>query len=324
MANTRDSPRALYASVEEKLKRSYSSSSLQKALEGLHQDGLLVLKNVVNVEHVDHLRRVMSAETQEILHNSERQGLYNQGVKSNILQNPPIQRKDCLFDDVFFNPFVIQIANAYLGSKPITNFMTANNALAATGGLRQPVHKDITFHHPTCPFYFIANIVLSDFTVENGATEFWLGSHAHTTSADQVPCTEETKVRKQVPGDPSCNVKLEVLEQRRAIRPPIQPSCRKGDIIIRDLRTFHAGMPNASAEDRIMIAVGYQAPWYQNHTQRLFLPLQHANFFMAHGGQPVEVRATFVSESEMHLLSRNYDFTFEPSVPVDRNHVAKL
>lgn len=146
----------------------------------------------------------------------------------------------------------------YLGSKPITNFMTANNALAGTGGLRQPVHKDITFHHPTCPFYFIANIVLSDFTVQNGATELWLGSHAHTTSADQVPCTEETKVRKQVPGDPSCNVKPEVVEQRRAIRPPIQPSCRKGDIMIRDLRTFHAGMPNASAEDRIMIAVGYQ------------------------------------------------------------------
>ena len=42
--------------------------------------------------------------------------------------------------------------------------------------------------------------------------EFWLGSHAHTTSADQVPCTEQTKVRKQVPGDPSCNVKPELVE----------------------------------------------------------------------------------------------------------------
>lgn len=36
----------------------------------------------------------------------------------------------------------------YLGSKPVTNFCTANNALAGTGGMRQPVHKDITFHHP--------------------------------------------------------------------------------------------------------------------------------------------------------------------------------
>lgn len=135
---------------------------------------------------------------------------------------------------------------------------SANNALAGTGGLRQPVHKDITFHHPTCPFYFIANIVLSDFSQANGATEFWLGSHAHTTSGDQVPCTQDTKVRDQVPGDPSCNVKPELLERRRTIRPPVQAQCSKGDIIIRDLRTWHAGMPNTSAEDRIMVAIGYQ------------------------------------------------------------------
>lgn len=151
-----------------------------------------------------------------------------------------------------------ETARRYLGSKPITNFMTANNALAGTGGMRQPVHKDITFHHPTCPFYFIANIVLSDFSTENGATEFWLGSHAHTTSSDQVPCTEETKVRRQVPGDPSCNVKPEIVERRRTIRAPIQAQCSKGDIVIRDLRTWHAGMPNESENDRIMIAIGYQ------------------------------------------------------------------
>ena len=28
--------------------------------------------------------------------------------------------------------------------------------------------------------------------------------------------------------------------------------------MIRDLRTWHAGMPNESSEDRIMIAIGYQ------------------------------------------------------------------
>ena len=124
--------------------------------------------------------------------------------------------------------------------------------------MRQPVHKDITFHHPTCPFYFIANIVLSDFTIENGATEFWLGSHAETTSEDQVPCDEETKVRQQVVGDPSCNVLPDQVERRRKVRPPIQAQCSKGDVLIRDLRTWHAGMPNYSKNDRIMVAIGYQ------------------------------------------------------------------
>ena len=161
-------------------------------------------------------------------------------------------------------------------------FMTANNALAGTGGMRQPVHKDITFVHPTCPFYFIANVVLCDFSEANGATEFWLGSHAHTTSNDQVLCTAESKAfPNQIPGrDPTCDVKEDVVEQRRSIRPPVLAECRKGDIVIRDLRyalhddqpvnvmstdlspyasrTWHAGMPNNTAEDRLMIALGYQ------------------------------------------------------------------
>lgn len=318
-----DAPRAIQHTPEEQAAQAYNSQNLQAALEGLHQDGLLVLKSVVDVSHIDNLRAAMNAETQTVL--DHRAGLFNQGVKSNILQCPPVANGDCLFDDVYFNPYVIQIANSYLGSKPIWNFTTGNNALAGTAGLRQPVHKDITFHHPTAPFYFIANIVLSDFTPANGATEFWLGSHAHTTSKDQIPCTAETKVRQQIVGyDPSCNVKPSIISARRKIRPPIQPTCRKGDILIRDLRTWHAGMPNPSDEDRIMVAIGYQAPWYQNNTQRLYLPVKHANFFARGAGLPVEVRANCVGEEELELLWRNYDFTFEPSVRVEKGVVAKL
>lgn len=69
-------------------------------------------------------------------------------------------------------------------------------------------------------------------------------------------------MRKQVPGDPSCNVKPEIYESRRQNRPPIQPIVEKGDILIRDLRTWHAGMPNESEMDRIMVAVGYQVRLY--------------------------------------------------------------
>jgi ectoine hydroxylase-related dioxygenase (phytanoyl-CoA dioxygenase family) len=49
-----------------------------------------------------------------------------------------------------------------------------------------------------------------------------------------------------------------VVEARRQVRPPIQPSCEKGDIMLRDLRTWHAGMPNESEDYRIMLALGYQ------------------------------------------------------------------
>lgn len=41
------------------------------------------------------------------------------------------------------------VEDRYLGSRPIWNFTTGNNALKGTKGMRQPVHKDITFKHPT-------------------------------------------------------------------------------------------------------------------------------------------------------------------------------
>jgi ectoine hydroxylase-related dioxygenase (phytanoyl-CoA dioxygenase family) len=148
----------------------------------------------------------------------------------------------------------------YLGANPSWGFVTGNNALPKTNGLRQPVHKDITFFHPQCPFYVIANIPLCPFNPTTGSTEFWLGSHQTTAGTDQVTATPESKLAnaKLVVGDPECNVLHDVIEARRKIRPPIQPVCEKGDIMLRDLRTWHAGMPNESEEYRIMLALGYQ------------------------------------------------------------------
>lgn len=181
-------------------------------------------------------------------------------VPANILQAPPLTNPELLYDDIFFNPFVIQIANAYLGSNPIWGFVTGNNALPNTHGLRQPVHKDITFNHPACPFFVIANIPLCPFNPTTGSTEFWLGSHAHTTGADQVIVKEGDSLTnaKLVVGDPNTFVKPDVVEARRKVRAPVQPVCGPGDVMIRDLRTWHAGMPNESDEYRIMLALGYQ------------------------------------------------------------------
>ena len=144
-----DGPRAIHITESERARGQYSAANLQAALEGLHQDGLLLLKSVVDVAHIDHLNHVMKAETQEILNGQKGRRYFNHKVQSNILQCPAVEREEDLFEDVWFNPFIVQIANAYLGAKPIMNFTTANNALKRTGGLRQPVHKDINFpNHP--------------------------------------------------------------------------------------------------------------------------------------------------------------------------------
>jgi hypothetical protein len=72
--------------------------------------------------------------------------------------------------------------------------------------------------------------------------------------------TPESKIAnaKLRVGEPECNVLPDVVKSRRKIRPPIQPVCGKGDVMLRDLRTWHAGMPNESDDYRIMIALGYK------------------------------------------------------------------
>ena len=122
------------------------------------------------------------------------------------------------------------------------------------------MHKDNNYPHPQFPYYFIANIPLCDFSIENGATEFWLGSHAATSAADQVRATTGEHL-KTYPmsrlNDPIPSVSEDALRSRRAVRPPMQPACRKGDIMIRDIRLWHAGMPNDSDSHRIMLGLGY-------------------------------------------------------------------
>lgn len=126
--------------------------------------------------------------------------------------------------------------------------------------MRQSEHKDSAFDHPKCPYYFIANVPLCDFTVENGATEFWLGSHAQTTVKDQQTLQEDEMVSMKLykAGQHIPWITEEAKQARRAVRPPMQPEARCGDIMIRDLRTWHAGMPNHSDKHRIMLGLGYQ------------------------------------------------------------------
>ena len=55
-----------------------------------------------------------------------------------------------------------------------------------------------------------------------------------------------------------------MLAERKKVRGPSQPSISKGSIVVRDLRLWHAGMPNLTDEVRVMLAMIHFAPWYRN------------------------------------------------------------
>lgn len=111
---------------------------------------------------------------------------------------------------------------------------------------RQPVHADADFEHPSHPFALVVNVGLVDMIPENGSTEVWLGTHTYTGIADQEGAHGERA---------SGRIKESLLEQRRALAPPVQPVIPKGSVVIRDLRLWHAGMPNKTNDVRVMLAM---------------------------------------------------------------------
>ncbi|KAF9872746.1 hypothetical protein CkaCkLH20_09609 [Colletotrichum karsti] len=297
----------IIASEEERLKGQYGPRNLENALAALHQDGLVVLRGVIDVAFIDKLNEKMCADAEEKI--ADPSQLYNHGIKSNFLQRPPVTDPEFLNRQLYFNNFLLQVNRAYLGGRPIWNWLTANTAMAGTKGLRQRAHKD-SYTHPLYPYYVIANVPLVDFSPENGSTEFWLGSHQSTTPADQITSADPVAegYNRGRPGEPLPPITEEAKAARMKIRPPLQPRCLRGDIMIRDLRLWHAGMPNESEAHRIMLGLGYQSPYFPNYSQTLHLPETQRSFFLNYLSDIVDVRAQFWKPDEMEKTKADEDF----------------
>ncbi|KAJ4387448.1 hypothetical protein N0V93_008040 [Gnomoniopsis smithogilvyi] len=317
MSRELDAPKVITPTDKERRAGVYLPRNLHRVLGALHQDGLVVLRDVIEKDHIDSLNTVMSEDAERRLQDPTQ--AFNHNSKSNFLQRPPLTDAALLYEDVYFNSFLLQVANAYLGQKPIWNWLTANTAVANTAGIRQPEHKDSAYDHPKCPYYFIANVPLCDFTVENGATEFWLGSHVNTTVEDQQTAPGDGPYSNKMykAGEHIPWIHEDAKRAQRAIRPPIQPEALRGDIMIRDLRTWHAGMPNNSDCHRIMLGLGYQSPFHPNYKQRLHFPISKQEYLLGQAKNMVEVRANFYGDDEFEKSKADTYFDISPQYGAD-------
>jgi ectoine hydroxylase-related dioxygenase (phytanoyl-CoA dioxygenase family) len=81
--------------------------------------------------------------------------------------------------------------------------------------------------------------------VSTAATELWPGTHTFTRE-DQI--------------ETGYDIKKYLLEGKKCV----QPTVKKGSLILRDFRLWHAGMPNPGDRARCVLALGYCANWYRN------------------------------------------------------------
>ncbi|CAI4213194.1 unnamed protein product [Parascedosporium putredinis] len=162
-------------------------------------------------------------------------------------QGPPLT-PPLMYTDIWANQPAATVLSALLGPNPRVNYVNGNTALGGFPGARQRVHADLTFNHAQLPFGIVTNYYLTD------------------TDDDDDRSTAY---------DPTLEVKFgireELVERRRAYAPPIQPVVRKGSVILRDLRLWHAGVANPSPVPRIMLAFVH-TPWWYQCPARVVLP----------------------------------------------------
>jgi ectoine hydroxylase-related dioxygenase (phytanoyl-CoA dioxygenase family) len=219
---------------------------LELARQALLEDGLVVLDDLIPVEIIDTLADLMYAEVDAFVAAHD-QGRQYRGQ----LNQPPPTAEEHLYPEVMANPLVLQLCRSLLGPSVASTFYTSN--VNVPGSDRQRVHCDLPQLWPdlnpvhTSPYGIICNLPLID-TTEGNATELWPGTHldGRTNTRDGL--------HRDIP--------FEWLEERQAVRPPVQIPQTKGSAIVRDLRVWHTGVANTSNVIRIMLGVGYAPAWY--------------------------------------------------------------
>ena len=223
-----------------------TESQVQDAVRAITEDGFVVLANAIPIPIIETLRDRAFADKDALENRPDKPFNWNAGN----LQQDPAPFPPYLFREVLANEYAIQVTHPILGDGMFNAFYSGNTALPSKD--RQPVHADIghlwpnqTHVHP--PYSIVVNVPLVDVTPENGSTEIWPGTHRDPSVTIQSGQIEVSDAK---------------LEEWRAVAPPIQPTMAAGSILIRDIRLWHAGMPNHTSTPRPMIAMIHYVSWW--------------------------------------------------------------
>ncbi len=281
--------------AEEVASGQMAADHLEAAVEAVLRDGFVVLEGVVDPSHLETLRARMEEDLRVLLARTDAPFNWNVG---NLQQNPP-PFPPFLFRDVLTNDLVVAVTKAILGPGVKNAFYSGNTALPSPH--RQPVHADsghlwprLQVAHP--PAQLVVNVPVVDMRPENGSTEIWPGTHRDLT----VRAGRDIKVPQ------------EALEARRAVCPPLQPTVARGSVLIRDIRLWHAGMPNRTDRPRPMLAMIHSAGWLEVGPPLVF-PKGTEGFF---DHPDLTTCARFVEGPIDHIgAPRSYEYAPEGTAP---------
>jgi len=258
-------------------------STLQNAVTAFDRDGIVVLREAVDTSHCDTLNSMMVKDLDTLFQmNPPHETFPDSG---NYVHFPPLESQ-YIYEDVYANPIAGAILTHLLGPKPELRYIATNTALQATE--RQPVHGDMIRQNTVETFAITINIPLVDMTLENGATEFWLGTHR-----------EGPEVYKDAPNGPL--ISDTYMKARELVSPPIRLTIPKGSLFIRDMRLWHAGIPNKTPDPRILICMNHFASWYHTPSKPIFPESSRKRVESL--SKTIFIDAKYVSDSDYNHLA---------------------
>jgi len=159
--------------------------------------------------------------------------------------------------DVFANASLLKFLGPVLGDEIHLSNFTA--VVSHPGASQQHTHRDNNHLFvsprvgPNLPVYAVnVAVPLIDVDFMTGPTGVWLGSHRWME--DSAARNETMAITK----------------------------LQRGDLMLMDYRTLHAGLPNASRQARPIVYMVYARPWFFDHVNHvgrisLDMPLEHYN-----------------------------------------------
>ena len=214
-----------------------SAENLEVALRTLSDVGYVVLEEVIPLDWVEQMRSACDEDLKVYFEAEVDEATHKQrGGNVSMLAPYLSPYTDAVAIE---NPFACQIMAAAMGDNYYCTFYNTNTAWP--GSEYQRIHRDIGHIFPEYPSplpvaMIVVNIPLVDFTLENGSTEVWPGTHLITDRAVEDG---------------------QKLLERAALLPSARTNLKAGSLVVRDMRMWHRGMPNTSNQIRTMLALVY-------------------------------------------------------------------
>ena len=230
-----------------------SPEHLQQAVHTFKEVGYVVLEDVFDQAYLKGIRETYDIQLQAFL--ESKGGLDALEGKTfgkyQLSFHPPLLFP--LADEcIVAHPLAVQLTTALLGEGFHCGFYNTNTAMPGSGS--QPIHQDTVplfgaEHAVPLPVVsLVVNIPLCDFTLENGSTEVWPGTH------------------RLVETDPN---EERSLEERAKDLPSVRTNFKAGSLVLRDLLLWHRGKPNSSDSPRTMIALIYERSFKRPYTMEI-------------------------------------------------------